>query len=62
MLRSGQMNYFQKFEKIIQKMNVPRNRMTANSVNASWFIREGAVNNKEHPDILTAIFLARKIM
>lgn len=55
------MNHWVKFEKVISEMNVPDNRKKANTQNALWFLRQGVALNKDHPNVLTAIFHAQRI-
>jgi len=55
------MNHYEKFEQVVQDMKIPENRKTANQPNALWFLRQGVVLNREHPQILTAIFHAQRI-
>ena len=55
------MNHYQKFEAAVQDMKIPDNRKAANPPNALWFLRSGVAYNREHKNILAAIFHARKI-
>lgn len=55
------MNHYEKFESIVKDMNIPEYRKTANQQNALWFLRKGVPANREHPQILTAIFHAQRI-
>lgn len=55
------MNHFIQFEKAIKGMNIPDNRKAANSPNALWFLREGVTTNREHPNVLNAIYHARQV-
>lgn len=55
------MNHYEKFEHVVRDMNIPVNRKTANKQNALWFLRQGVAPNREHPQILTAIFHAQRI-
>ena len=55
------MNHYEKFETVVKDMNIPNNRKVANQQNALWFIRQGVALNKDHPQVLTAIFHAQRI-
>lgn len=55
------MNHYEKFEAVVKDMNIPTNRKTANQQNALWFLREGVNLNRNHPQVLTAIFHAQRI-
>jgi hypothetical protein len=50
----------EKFERVMKKLNVPEERVKATEPNANWFLMN-TVLYKDHPDILTAIFFARRI-
>lgn len=49
------------YERLIQKLNVPVDRKTATPLNARWFIRQGYVENRNHPIADQVLELARKI-
>jgi hypothetical protein len=55
------MNHYEKYEKVVKDMNIPDNRKTANQKNALWFLRQGVAENRQHSQILTAIFHAQRI-
>ena len=55
------MNNKQKFERIIRNLDVPAERKCASAQNAAWFLRHGIRPNCSHPDILVAIFHARRL-
>ncbi len=55
------MNHFIQFEHAVKNMDLPGNRKTANSPNALWFIRQGFLNNRDHPQVVKALFHAQKI-
>lgn len=50
-----------KFERAIQGMQMPDFRRAGTAENARWFLRSGAVLNRDHPKILLAICYARRI-
>lgn len=55
------MNHYQKFEHAIKGMDIPADRKSANLQNALWFLRQGVPLNRQHPNIMRAIFHARHI-
>ena len=50
-----------KYERAIAGMRVPGERRSGTPENARWFLRSGAIVNREHPDILLAICHARRL-
>lgn len=50
-----------KFERAIADMQVPRERRKGTAENARWFLRSGAIVNRDHPQILVAICHARRL-
>jgi len=50
-----------KFERAIDGMQIPDSRRAGTPENARWFLRNGAMMNREHPKILLAICHARRI-
>ena len=50
-----------KFERAIADMQIPQDRRRGTPENARWFLRSGAVLNREYPKILLAICHARRI-
>jgi len=50
-----------KFERIVAELCVPNERRSGTAENARWFLRSGAIVNRDHPDILLAICLARRL-
>jgi hypothetical protein len=50
-----------KFERAISGMQIPEDRRLGTPENARWFLRSGAVLNRDHPNILLAICHARRI-
>lgn len=55
------MNHYEKFELVVKDMKIPDNRKSASPPNALWFLRQGVAPNRDHPQILTAIFHAQRI-
>lgn len=50
-----------KFERIVAELRVPDERRSGTAENARWFLRSGAIVNRDHPNILLAICLARRL-
>lgn len=50
-----------RFEKAVSNMNIPETRKTASASNANWFLRNGAMLNRQHPKIDDAIVYAHKL-
>lgn len=50
-----------KYERAIAGMQIPEDRRQGTPENARWFLRNGAVLNRDHPNILLAICHARRI-
>lgn len=48
------------FENLIRAMNIPQNRRAANEVNMRWFLRNALVDNRDHPNLQTAMEIARQ--
>ncbi len=51
----------QKFERAIAGMNIPVERKKGTPENARWFLRNGTANNRNHRNILVAIYHARRL-
>lgn len=50
-----------KFERVVAQLRVPDERRSGTPENARWFLRNGAIVNRDHPDILLAICHARRL-
>jgi hypothetical protein len=55
------MNHYIEFEKAVKNMELPEFRKVANAANVLWFLKSGIVENREHPNIMNAIFHANRI-
>lgn len=49
------------FERIMKTMEVPSLRSTGTMVNARWFLRNGAIQNRRHPKLDDAIEVAKRL-
>ena len=50
------------FEKAVATMDIPEMRKTGNAVNARWFLRNGAIRNRNHKNFDIALKFAMKLM
>ena len=50
-----------KFEHAVADMRIPGERRSGTPENARWFLRRGAIVNRDHPNILLAICHARRL-
>ena len=55
-------NPYDSYEKAVATMNMPEMRKTASNANASWFIRDGWIGNKNHNNFGRAREAALKII
>ena len=51
-----------RFERLISSMNLPENRKQYNRPNVLWFVRNGALQNRQHQHFSEAVQLARELM
>ena len=51
----------QKYERAVAGMNIPAMRAKGTPENARWFLRNGTANNRDHANILVAIYHARRL-
>ena len=51
----------QRYERLIKTMNLPAARKSYSQPNVRWFLRNGAIQNRTHRNIETAIQLAREL-
>ena len=51
-----------RFERLIGSMNLPENRKQYNRPNVLWFVRNGALQNRQHQNFNEAVQLARELM
>lgn len=51
----------QKYERAVAGMNIPVMRAKGTPENARWFLRNGTANNRDHANILVAIYHARRL-
>ena len=55
-------NRIKRFERLIRSMDLPENRKSYNRPNALWFVRNGALQNRQHRNFSEAVQLARELM
>jgi len=55
-------NRIKRFERLISSMNLPENRKSYNRPNVLWFVRNGALQNRQHRNFDEAVKLARELM
>ncbi len=55
-------NKIKRFERLIRSMNLPENRKVYSRPNVLWFVREGALQNRNHRNFNDAVRLARELM
>lgn len=48
----------QRYERLIQTMDLPVFRKTYNQANVRWFLRNGAIQNRSHRNFSAALALA----
>ena len=51
-----------RFERLIGSMNLPENRKQYSRPNVLWFVRNGALQNRQHQNFNEAVQLARELM
>lgn len=54
-------NMYDRYENAVASMNIPPLRKLASTANASWFIRNAWIGNKNHSNYIKARELAIKI-
>lgn len=50
-----------RYEKLIQSMNVPESRKKATSENARWFLRHGGICNLQHKHFHDVLYIAQRL-
>ena len=55
-------NTIKRFERLVGSMNLPENRKFYNRPNVLWFVRNGALQNRQHRNFEEAFKLARELM
>ena len=55
-------NRIKRFERLISSMDLPQNRKQYNRPNVLWFVRNGALQNRQHRSFNEAVQLARELM
>ena len=55
-------NRIKRFERLISSMNLPENRKAFNRPNVLWFVRNSALQNRQHQNFDEAVKLARELI
>lgn len=53
---------FYEFSTLTKSMNIPDERREVNQINLKWFLRNGAILNRNHINCDKAIRLAQKLI
>ena len=51
-----------RFERLVSSMNLPENRKQYSRPNVLWFVRNGALQNRQHRNFNEAVQLAIELM